>query len=360
MGIHQCPSEKDHWSEDCCYSNNWIKNRISYRKWKAIHLALSYDSDWLEIQLKNSFRKYWQPYEHVTVDEGMIPFKGRFRYRQHVRGKPKATGIKYYALCDEKGYTWWFWTYQGIQPSTSLLVSKFTSMLPHVGYKVYVDSYYGSYGLARKLSKQGHRFTLACQANRPAWLFSGYLMQGLKRGEWKSIYNPSKDMTALSFYDNGKCNFISNIFSGEGIITTSKGKIIPKIVSDYRQSYGFVDRSDSFHLKYLFPHRRRKRTMAQFLSYLKMSVVNAWILYQSRTGEKLRQKDFLRRLIDQISPETPDHHPNRDLHLIVRGDKRTSCSYCWAKYQKASSTVYQCMTCKNYLHPDCFFDFHNQ
>ena len=360
MGIRQCPYEKDHWSEDCLYSNNWIKSRMSYRKWKEIHSGLTYNCDWIETELKKSFRKYWQPYEHVAIDEGMIPFKGRFQYRQHMRGKPKATGIKYYGLSDEKGYLWWFWTYQGRQPSTTLLVSKFSSMLPHVGYKVYVDSYYGSYKLAQKLSDQGHRFTIACQANRPSWLFSGYLLKGLKRGEWKYCYNPSKDMTALSFYDNGKCNFLSNIFSGEGSVTTRSGKIIPKIVADYRRSYGFVDLADSFHLKYLFPHKRRKRTTAQFLSYLKMAVVNSWIIYQSLTGENLGQKLFLRILVDQLSLVPPGNQISRGVHLIVRADNRSSCVYCWSTKKVRSTTPYKCKSCKKYLHPDCFENYHSQ
>ncbi len=35
--------------------------------------------------------------------------------RQHIQGKPKATGLKLYLLADNNRYVWDFWIYQGHQ-----------------------------------------------------------------------------------------------------------------------------------------------------------------------------------------------------------------------------------------------------
>jgi len=48
----------------------------------------------------------------VTIDETLILFKGKYRYRQHIKGKPNSTGLKLYALCDKAGFMWDFWIYQ--------------------------------------------------------------------------------------------------------------------------------------------------------------------------------------------------------------------------------------------------------
>jgi hypothetical protein len=44
------------------------------------------------VDIHKHFYRYWNPHQHLVVDEAMIGFKGRFQGRQHVRGKPHATG----------------------------------------------------------------------------------------------------------------------------------------------------------------------------------------------------------------------------------------------------------------------------
>jgi hypothetical protein len=359
MGLAPTPSQKDHFSKDPMFGNEWIRSRISYRLWADIHNALKFDIDWVENAINLKFRYFWTPFHHVSIDEGIIPFKGRYKYRQHVRGKPHATGIKFYALCDEDGYIWWFWTYKGSQPSTSLIVSKFTAMLPNWGYHVYVDSYYGTESLAQKLQKQHHKFTMTCQANRPSWLFSRHLQEKLQKGKWHSIYNEEKDMTALSFSDNAKCNFISNIYDGQATVIDHRGKIIPALVHDYRQYYGCVDRMDASHIKYLFPHRRKKRSVAQLLSYFKMATTNAWRIYRFNNDKEIGQKDFIRALLGQISPNSSKISNFPTSHLIVRASVSRNCTYCLSQFNKHSNTPYQCDTCSKYCHPDCFKKFHS-
>jgi hypothetical protein len=51
--------------------------------------------------------RYWNPFQHLAVDEGMIPFKGRYVGRQHIRGKPHATGkTKKFILFSSSNYIW--------------------------------------------------------------------------------------------------------------------------------------------------------------------------------------------------------------------------------------------------------------
>ncbi len=56
-------------------------------------------------------QKHWKPYRIVVIDDGIIPFKGHWRYRQCVRGKPHSTGIKLYVLADATGFIYSCWYY---------------------------------------------------------------------------------------------------------------------------------------------------------------------------------------------------------------------------------------------------------
>ena len=58
--------------------------------------------------------KFYNPSEHLSVDEVLVKFKGRVIFRQYVPKKRKCFGIKIYKLCDESGYTYDMRVYLGI------------------------------------------------------------------------------------------------------------------------------------------------------------------------------------------------------------------------------------------------------
>jgi hypothetical protein len=48
----------------------------------------------------------------VAIDETLVLFKGRYKYCQHIKGKPNSTGLKLYGLADIAGFLWKFWFYK--------------------------------------------------------------------------------------------------------------------------------------------------------------------------------------------------------------------------------------------------------
>ena len=56
--------------------------------------------------LNYKFSKFYNPSEHLVVDEVIVKFKGRVIFRQYIPKKHKHFGIKIYKLCDETGYTY--------------------------------------------------------------------------------------------------------------------------------------------------------------------------------------------------------------------------------------------------------------
>ena len=48
----------------------------------------------------------------IAIDETLILFKGRYKYCQHIKGKPNSTGLKLYGLADIVGFLWKFWFYK--------------------------------------------------------------------------------------------------------------------------------------------------------------------------------------------------------------------------------------------------------
>lgn len=51
--------------------------------------------------------------EHISIDEFIIPFKGRSVLKQYIKNKPHKWGIKVFALCGESRMFYDFEIYTG-------------------------------------------------------------------------------------------------------------------------------------------------------------------------------------------------------------------------------------------------------
>jgi hypothetical protein len=115
MGLVKFPRIKDYWRQDKAdlFGSSYFGRILSGRKYHDFREAIDFDITYVEDYLNYIFKKNWVPSTILVVDECLILFKGRFGGRQHIRGKPHATGLKFYTLADSAGYCYGFWLYRG-------------------------------------------------------------------------------------------------------------------------------------------------------------------------------------------------------------------------------------------------------
>ena len=125
MGLAKMPGYRAYWEEHCRYdpvASVMTRNRF-LQLIKGIHFVNNLDDHddadkcWkIRPRLKN-FRENClkvTPDEHNSIDEMMIPFKGKFsRIKQYIRGKPNPWGIKLWARTSSTGVLYDFDVYQG-------------------------------------------------------------------------------------------------------------------------------------------------------------------------------------------------------------------------------------------------------
>ena len=64
--------------------------------------------------LKEKFSTFWTPRQHISIDEGTVPFKGNIHFRVYNPNKPDKYGIKTFKLSDStNGYCCSFDIYVG-------------------------------------------------------------------------------------------------------------------------------------------------------------------------------------------------------------------------------------------------------
>jgi hypothetical protein len=102
--------------------------------------------------LSQAYPKFYNPSEHLAVDEVIVKFQGRVIFRQYIPKKRKCFGIKIYKLCNESEYTCDMRVYLGrdshsaTEDMTAIhaSVKHLTRKVEGLGYKLLMDNFFSS------------------------------------------------------------------------------------------------------------------------------------------------------------------------------------------------------------------------
>lgn len=125
FGLVSYPSIKKYWSKEAKYSNLFVRSIMPRNRFEEImrFIHFSHEDNRPEDRLKkvhdlvcllnDKFQYYCSPNEDVVIDETMVPFRGRLKFRQYLRGKSHKYGVKLYKACGADGYTYRVKIYSG-------------------------------------------------------------------------------------------------------------------------------------------------------------------------------------------------------------------------------------------------------
>lgn len=254
--------------------------------------------------LQNKFRNIPKP-QMLSVDEQLVPFKGRSQIKQYMPNKPHKRGFKVFALCDDSGILHDFEVYTGkIHPvegepdlgASSNVVLKMSKTIPHgKNHLLYFDNWFTSIPLATHLASKEIYCLGTVRMNRVPGVQSCMTADKelLKRGrgshcEITSVID-NTEVRVVKWADN-KCVSLLSTFSSAGPIREcnrfdrkkkEQVKIpCPQIVQTYNKFMGGVDLMDSLIGLYRIKVRSKKSYHKLLYHFLDVSVVNAWLLYR--------------------------------------------------------------------------------
>ena len=189
MGIVEKPSIRSYWSNDSLIETPIFHKTMSRDRYLNL-LTFSHITDneqavprghddynplfkvcSFKETLQRRFRTIYTPEQHIAIDEGMVPWKGRLSFRQYLPNKPDRFGIKLYQLSESKsGYICDFEVYTGKDFDPNPDSDEEDKQLGHSynavlgllrnnnllgkGYTVYTDNYYSSPTLFDKLRSE--------------------------------------------------------------------------------------------------------------------------------------------------------------------------------------------------------------
>ncbi|GIY12457.1 piggyBac transposable element-derived protein 4 [Caerostris extrusa] len=260
--------------------------------------------------LNEKFSETVTPERDVTIDESLMLFKGRLGWKQFIPLKRARFGVECFMLCESiSGYVWSIIIYTGKDTILKPEYSKFcfssqivlTMMEPllHKGYCLTIDNYYSSPELANKL--------VSCRTD-------AYGTLNLKRKEVPKEMQKKKiekeeitafqrgKVTVMKWMDKKKVSLLSTIHNTEmeQIQVRSEMKEKPKIVMDYNNTMGGVDRMDQNLKSFEIIKKRGKKCYGKiFFHIFDIAVWNSYVVYR-KNGGKSTQLEFRLDLIDRV------------------------------------------------------------
>ena len=133
--------------------------------------------------LSESFTKNYIMSQNIAIDESMIAFKGRSEYRFYMPMKPVKFGFKLHCLCEsDTGYCYNYILDVGKKNIKKLfqaeekeeevpkdyinyIVETLMESLPFSGYNLFLDSWYNSVEIAKRLAYNGFTVTGTIKSN---------------------------------------------------------------------------------------------------------------------------------------------------------------------------------------------------
>lgn len=238
--------------------------------------------------------------EYNSIDEIMIPFKGRSSIKQYIKNKPHKWGIKVFARAGVSGFVYDFQIYVGkgtVQSVSPLgisgdIVVKLCDSLPHnQNYKVFMDNWFTSYALLCELKQKG---ILACGTVRIPRMQCSVLksekqLKSEGRGSFDFATEQNENILIAKWFDNKTVHVTSNYKGITPIAnvkrwSTAEKKYIevgrPEIIREYNSYMGGVDLNDMLVALYRIKHSVKRYYLRIIYHLIDISIVNAWILYR--------------------------------------------------------------------------------
>lgn len=249
--------------------------------------------------------------EFVTIDEMLVPFRGRCGFVQYMPQKPAKYGLKYYALCDSKTfYTYSLELYCGKQHDGPYgnnsnkptdIVKRLVEPIEKSNRNLTTDNYYTSFPLAEHLLQVG--LTLLGTMKRNKREIPPEFISEKNRQVGSSLSGFQNDMSLVSYVTKKKkCVIILSTMHDTMEIDPDTHK--PEPIMDYNSTKGGVDSVDQMCSTYSTSRKTRRWTMTVFFRILDIAGINSYKIYLANNLQNnIRRKEYLKILAISLMKE---------------------------------------------------------
>ncbi|CAM4569943.1 unnamed protein product [Leuciscus chuanchicus] len=208
----------------------------------------------------------------ITVDECLVPFRGRCSFKQYMPSKPAKYGIKIWAACDARtSYAWNMQVYTGKpkdgQPERNQgmrVVLDLTTGLQ--GHTVTCDNFFTSYALGQELLRRKLTMVGTVRKNKPE--LPPALLTMRDRVCFSSIFAFTETHSVVSYCPKrGKNVLLMSTCHKDAKVSDREDKK-PDVILDYNRCKGGVDNVDKMVASYSCKRKTNRWPMVVFSTIL--------------------------------------------------------------------------------------------
>ncbi|XP_060905369.1 piggyBac transposable element-derived protein 1-like [Labrus mixtus] len=248
-----------------------------------------------------AFRYVWDCFLHncrrkfipsVTIDEQLVPFRGRCKLRQFMPSKPAKYGIKIFWMCDTRvPYAIDGIVYTGRQPGEEVqrnlgenVVQELCSGIRQTGRNITMDSFFTSVPLAEKLLEKNLTIVGTLRQNK---LDIPPIMKPSKSREiHSSEFGFNGNMTMVSYVQKkGKAVALLSTVHDDKAVDDSSQKKKPEVILYYNKTKGRVHTMDQMVSNYSCKRRTLRWPMVLWYNMLDVATLNAYTNFTAQHSD---------------------------------------------------------------------------
>jgi Transposase IS4/DDE_Tnp_1-like zinc-ribbon len=332
MGLVRKPEIRLYWSKDSTTTTPWfIESGFSRDRFLSILKFLRFadhanlvDGDRLQkirpflTKVQTLFRENYQPQREVCVDESLVLYKGRLKFKQYIKSKRARFGVKIFNACSSDGYLYNFEIYSGqgdhsfpTPPGgndltvSERIVTHLLRDLLDLGYCVYTDNWYTSVRLAEYLLTRDTMLTGTVRVNRG--IPTVIQQEKLKPGQ--TMFARKDNLLAVKYMDKREVHLISSQhtagFQERTRFQPAGGNrqmlMQPSVIREYNNYMQGVDRTDQ--LMHAYDCTRKSYTWFKKIGihFFLRILANAHYVFRWSTGSDMTLLTFLQHVINYLA-----------------------------------------------------------
>lgn len=379
MGINSLPQLALYWSSDDYFGNQGIKKVMAKNRYEEISCYLYFSDSSVEPargtpgfdrlsksrpifnSILGNCQTKFKPTKNLSVDEGMIGFRGRLSFRQYMPAKPTKYGIKVWMAADSSnGYVLNSDVYLGKEADGRRriyglgydVVTKLIRPFMNRNHHVFFDNFFTS---TKPLEDLKANDTYACgtvRCNRkdlpPCAKNKLRVGEKLVRHKGHVVFTKWHDKRDVSVMATNVSPLADDVEVNRGDMEVPK----PVVIDLYNSSMGGVDRADQLREYYSVGRSSSKWYRYIFWFLIDVAICNAFVLCNYRRLSqgmgKLRQLNFRTELAKQliggystrVSPAPLSKRRKIEAHFLQEGSEGKHF------IDKIKGRKRQCVQCK--------------
>ena len=251
---------------------------------------------------EQNLKTHYNPGAYLTVDEQLMPFRGRCSFIQYMPSKPAKYGLKLYWICDAdnayplksipyigKG------SYEAGETETGLQHGgEVVTVLAHPwlekGRNITTDNYFTDHELAEQLYEKKTTLVGTVRRNRKFVPKKFREKKHLKLHH--SLFGFQKNKMLMSYQGKKKQNVIlmSSMHDDEKVVGEEKK---PTAIGFYNKTKGAVDTMDKLCLTFTCKRKTKRWPVVLMMNILDVSTVAALVIYRIKfPRDKLSGADY--------------------------------------------------------------------